>query len=99
MSDVKSMFCPNCGAPVSFQPGREDTFCSNCGSQLYFQDNHLELKLRHEEVKMAYEEKDKEREFELEKEKRDTKAAIMFCIGGVIFFFLCMFLMIFASRI
>ena len=57
MADIKKMYCPSCGAPVSFEPGREDTFCSSCGSQLYFQDDHLEVKLKHEERKMEHEEK------------------------------------------
>lgn len=66
MNEIKKMFCPSCGGPVSFQPGREDTFCSHCGAQLYFQDDKLEVKLK-------YEDKKDERRFEEEKEIRKNK--------------------------
>lgn len=29
---VESMNCPNCGAPLSFEDGKENTYCSSCGS-------------------------------------------------------------------
>lgn len=55
-NEIQKMFCPSCGAPIQFQPGREDTFCSSCGTQLFFKDDHLEMKLKHEENKMLHEE-------------------------------------------
>ncbi len=83
MADIKKMYCPSCGAPVSFEPGREDTFCSSCGSQLYFQDDHLEVKLKHEERKMEHEEKileyqDREatRKHEIEEQKAEMSNLI-----------------------
>ena len=80
MAEIKKMYCPSCGAPVSFEAGREDTFCSSCGSQLYFKDDHLEVKLKHEERKMEHEEKILEyqdREAERKKEAKDDKIVII----------------------
>lgn len=97
MSEIKKMYCPSCGAPVSFEVGREDTFCSHCGSQLYFKDDHLEVKLKHEERKMEHEEKIleyRDRDEERKMERRDDKIVFigilltfiisMIVIGGVI---------------
>ena len=42
-------FCPNCGAPVHFEDGREDTFCQHCGTQVFKIDEQLDIKLKHEE--------------------------------------------------
>lgn len=81
MSEIKKMFCPSCGAPVSFEVGREDTFCSHCGSQLYFKDDHLEVKLK-------YADKHEEREFEKEKdirEKKEDRFYMWILIGFVVF--------------
>ncbi len=47
---IQKMFCPSCGAPISFEDGREDTFCSHCGSQLVREDDKIEVKMKHQEV-------------------------------------------------
>lgn len=88
MNEIKKMFCPNCGGPVSFQPGREDAFCSHCGSQLYFEDDKLEVKLKHEEVKMEYADKSEARQHEIEKKKIENKEErfYMFVLIGVMVF-------------
>lgn len=88
MNEIKKMFCPSCGAPISFQPGREDTFCSHCGAQLYFQDDHLEVKLKHEEAKMKHEEvilEYKDREEQRKKAVRDDKIVLIIMAIGAIF--------------
>ena len=88
MSEIKKMYCPSCGAPVSFEVGREDTFCSHCGSQLYFKDDHLEVKLKHEERKMEHEEKILEyidRDEERKMERRDDKIVIISLIAVFVF--------------
>lgn len=85
MNEIKKMFCPSCGGPVSFQPGREDTFCSHCGAQLYFQDDKLEVKLKHEEVKLEYNNKEKERQYQLEKDKQGYIFAFIVMLLGVLF--------------
>ncbi len=88
MSEIKKMYCPSCGAPVSFESGREDTFCSHCGSQLYFKDDHLEVKLKHEERKMEHEEKIleyRDRDEIRKMEKRDDKIVIIGLIISFIF--------------
>ena len=99
MNEIKKMFCPSCGGPVSFQPGREDTFCSHCGAQLYFKDDKLEVKLKHEEVKMEYADRSEERKIEDERQKRELKFVTWICIGCVIFFFACMGLMMLSYMI
>lgn len=99
MNEIKKMFCPNCGGPVSFQPGREDTFCSHCGSQLYFKDDKLEVKLKHEEIKMEYADRSEERKTKEEHHKRELIFVAWFCIGGILFFFACMALMIIGYKI
>lgn len=97
MAEIKKMYCPSCGAPVSFETGREDTFCSSCGSQLYFQDDHLEVKLKHEERKMEHEEKIleyKDREAERKKEAKDDKIVLIgMAVSGVLIALLWVFLL------
>ena len=87
MNEIKKMFCPSCGGPVSFQPGREDTFCSHCGAQLYFKDDMLEVKLKHEERKMEHEEKvleykdrAEQRQVEIDSQKNQFKNTIKMTI-------------------
>ena len=98
MTEIKKMYCPSCGAPISFQPGREDTFCSSCGSQLYFKDDHLEVKLKHEEakmkheeVKLEYEDRNEEREFQKYKDKQSTKNIILGCVISILILFFIRF--------
>ena len=97
MAEIKKMYCPSCGAPVSFETGREDTFCSSCGSQLYFQDDHLEVKLKHEERKMEHEEKIleyKDREAVRKKEAKDDKIVLVgMAVMGILIVLLWVFLL------
>ena len=78
-NEIQKMFCPSCGGPVSFQPGREDTFCSHCGAQLYFQDDKLEVKLKHEEFVMEQKQK------EAESKREWIALAIMWGFIGLMF--------------
>lgn len=102
METIQKMYCPSCGAPVSFESGREDTFCSHCGSQLYFKDEHLQVKLKHEEAKleMEYADKKDQREFEIVKEKarnKEERKNVIFGLGltvliyilGILYFRFC----------
>lgn len=73
MQDVQIVYCPSCGAPVKFLENREDTFCTSCGHQLFREDTHLEMKLKHEEVKMEYQDRSEERRLKEEAEKRNEK--------------------------
>ena len=63
MQNIQKVFCPSCGAPVTFLEGRDDTFCSSCGHQLFREDTQLETKLKHEEnmerIKVDWEAKNK----------------------------------------
>lgn len=95
MSEIKKMFCPSCGAPVSFEPGRENTFCSHCGSQLYFHDDHLEVKLKYEEVKMEYEDRREERklrEIGIKGSEVSDKMETIQIVGALIFAFVVLIL-------
>lgn len=100
MSEIKKMYCPSCGAPVSFESGREDTFCSHCGSQLYFQDDHLEVKLKHEERKMEHEEKMSDIDYKRisrEADVKEAKLAIIIGAVGISFMFLMVLLLLIFS--
>ena len=92
MNEIKKMYCPSCGAPISFEEGREDTFCSHCGSQLHRDDDnivrrmeHVERKLEHEEKMMEYADRHEEREHESKKQIQDFKMVIKYIIVMVIF--------------
>lgn len=63
MSEIQKIYCPSCGAPVKFLEGKEYTYCTCCGQQLFKEDAHFEKR-------MEYEDKQKEREFDLEKKKQ-----------------------------
>ena len=80
MNKIEKMYCPNCGAPISFEEGREDTFCSHCGSQLHRDDDNIVRRLEHIEKKMEYAERHEERTFLNEKDKRDK---VQYAIGIV----------------
>lgn len=67
MSEVQKIYCPSCGAPVRFLEGKEYTYCTSCGHQLFKEDIHFEKR-------MEYEDKQKNREFELEKKKQLDKS-------------------------
>lgn len=60
----QKVFCPNCGAPIFFIEGREFTYCQYCGYQVYRPDPKLGMKLRHEEVKMQFDDNKNARELE-----------------------------------
>lgn len=73
MNEIQKIYCPSCGALVQFLPGREYTFCSSCGSQLFMKDDHLELKLKHEEIKMEYKDRHDERVYQLKKQRTEAE--------------------------
>lgn len=62
MQKLEKMFCPSCGAPISFEEGRDDTFCSHCGHQIFREDSQLEEKNRHEEKKLYYKDRESKRD-------------------------------------
>ena len=98
MSEIKKMYCPSCGGPISFESGREDTFCSHCGSQLYFKDDHLEVKLKHEERKMEHEEKMSDIDYKRLAREADVKEAKLAIVIGVVGISI-MFIMVIAALI
>lgn len=81
MQKIQKMFCPNCGAPITFQEGRDDTFCMHCGTQCFKEDSQLEMKYKHEEkmTDKAY-----------RKEKMDTMAALIFFLSMAVLLIIMM---------
>lgn len=95
---IEVVYCPSCGAPVKFLEGREDTFCTSCGHQLFREDTHLEMKLKHEEVKMEYEDrKDRRRHKEREDERLKKNNTIALIVGTILtmFMFILLYIMCF----
>lgn len=44
---LEGMVCPACGAPISFENGRDYVFCSHCGVQVFKRDdNNKSLTIR-----------------------------------------------------
>ena len=77
MNQIEKMFCPSCGAPISFEEGREDTFCSHCGSQLHRDDDNVVRKMEHTEIMAEYADRHEEREFQEKKATENRKEALI----------------------
>lgn len=77
MQELQKMFCPSCGSPIKFIEGREYTYCQYCGYQVYRNDSDLELKLKHDAVKMYYNDKREERQFQYKKNSDDQLMSIV----------------------
>lgn len=88
MQKLEKMFCPSCGAPISFEDGRDDTFCSHCGHQIFKEDSQLEEKNRHEEKKLKY--KDRE-------DARASRDIMMSFIAMIIMALIMAILILFAT--
>ena len=89
---TQKMFCPSCGAPVSFIEGREFTYCRYCGYQIYHEDPKLGMKLHHEQVRWKYADKKDARRLEEQRLKMQEDKhilagiikIILMCILGII---------------
>ena len=92
MNTIEKMFCPSCGAPISFEEGREDTFCSHCGAQLHRDDENIVRRMEHIEKKMEYADRHEERVFQEKKATENRKEAL---IGIAIMIALLVFMMLF----
>lgn len=77
MNTIEKMFCPSCGAPISFEEGREDTFCSHCGTALHRDDDNVVRKMEHIEKKMEYADRHEERVFQEKKATENRKEALI----------------------
>jgi predicted amidophosphoribosyltransferase len=77
MQNIQKVFCPSCGAPIQFLEGRDYTFCSHCGHQLFREDTQLDIKLKHEQVKMKYADKHEERVYNYKKEEKKQKGGVL----------------------
>lgn len=86
MQKIQKMFCPNCGAPITFQEGRDDTFCMHCGTQCFKEDSQLEMKYKHEEAMTDKAHK---------KDITDTTQALIFFIVTAILFIISMGMIMF----
>lgn len=82
---VIPMKCPECGATIQVEEGRNKCFCTYCGTQLYFDDEvkrevheHIHHEIDEAEIRKAeaYEEIEKQRlekEAELKKHEMDIQ--------------------------
>lgn len=85
---MEKAYCPNCGAPVFFKDGRDDTFCQHCGTQVFKTDEQLELKLKY---------KHKQFDRELEHFEKSEKSDNSLFKWGLVFIIICFILIIIAD--
>jgi hypothetical protein len=85
--------CPECGATIQVEEGRQKCFCTYCGTQLYFDDGnktityheikeHTERTIDEARIKEAENERLK---MELETPQKHREEQFNYIVGGVSF--------------
>ena len=88
--EVLKMHCPSCGASVDVQDGIDTFYCSHCGTKLLVsgQDKDtlnakVTLRIAEKKLDLEYADREKERQYKLEQNRRENIAAILIAIGTI----------------
>ena len=90
--ELKSLFCPNCGASLEVEDGLDTFFCKYCGYKILLQGQSkaaydAKVRVKHMEHKERLQEKrDAQERYRMEFKQKDERRAlaILFGICGVI---------------
>ena len=90
--ELKSLFCPNCGASLEVEDGLDTFFCKYCGYKILLQGQSkaaydAKVRVKHMEHKERLQEKrDAQERYRMEVKQKDDRraAAVVFVIFGVI---------------
>ena len=98
--EVLKMHCPSCGASVDVQDGIDAFYCSHCGTKLLVsgQDKDtinakVTLRIAEKKLDLEYADKEKERQFQLEQQRRNYRNLILYFIFVSIFFAIIFYLL------
>lgn len=101
---ARTVKCPGCGADLTVKDGNRDfMFCEFCGTKIRlddYQETHRFVdEARIQESKDAKELELKKMEFEERKRKETNAESSKIVIGGIIFFFVCIGLLIIGPKL
>lgn len=90
--ELKSLFCPNCGASLEIEDGLDTFFCKYCGYKIFLQGQSkaaydAKVRVKHMEHKERLQEKrDAQERYRMEFKQKDERRtlAIVFGIFGAI---------------
>ena len=90
--ELKSLFCPNCGASLEIEDGLDTFFCKYCGYRIMLQGQSkatydAKVRVKHMEHKERLQEKcDAQERFRMEFKQKDERRtfAIVFGVFGAI---------------
>ena len=102
---LKSLNCPNCGAPIQIPEGKSQFFCTFCGSQIQVDDGKITIDLnaninlnqQYTDVARLKELELREKELERQelaekKEKLKPIVWILVLIGSIAIYIFCLYL-------
>lgn len=90
--ELKSLFCPNCGASLEVEDGLDTFFCKYCGYKIILQDQSkaaydAKVRVKHMEHKERLQERrDAQERYRMEFEQKDERRtlAIVFGVFGAL---------------
>ena len=85
--ELKSLFCPNCGASLDVEDGIDTFFCKYCGYKIMLQGHskaayEAKVRVKHMEHRERIQEKKNAQErYRMETARKEQKWALIVCFG------------------
>ena len=85
--ELKSLFCPNCGASLDVEDGIDTFFCKYCGYKIMLQGQskaayEAKVRVKHMEHRERIQEKNNAQErYRMETARKEQKWALIVCFG------------------
>lgn len=87
--ELKSLFCPNCGASLTIEDGLDKYFCQYCGKEILLQgqskaayDAKVRVKNMEHKEKLQ-EQRNAQERYRIEADQKETRRILLFC-GGLL---------------